>query len=176
MCPGGIPTFKGITSPAVQNFPRRVQSSPPGKLESISPSSKLIPSRFWKLIPRRARTRLPALFKELFPYQDITGLSSAKSHGKIVLGKVFLSPAESVKTSNITTVSPASYQPQQSTSLSPQSISPQSNLSTKFIPQRSHLLLPVFLHSSSPAETTKLYSSNISPGFNFPASVKDLLS
>ena len=37
--------------------------------------------------------------------------------------------------------------------------SPQSNLFAKFSPQRSHLLLPVFLQPSSPAETTKLYSS-----------------
>ena len=95
---GKVP-LKNITNTA-QNFPKRVQSSSPGRLAFISPSSKLIPSKFWKLILRRARTRLPALFKELFPYQDITGLSSAKSHGKSVVDRVFLSPTKSIHTSN----------------------------------------------------------------------------
>ena len=43
-------TFKGITSPAVQNSPEEPNPVSPGKLEFISPNSKLIPSRFWKLI------------------------------------------------------------------------------------------------------------------------------
>ena len=45
--------------------------------------------------------------------------------------------------------------------------SPQSNPFAKFIPQRSHLLLPVFLQLSSPAEITKHYS---------PTSAQDVTS
>ena len=98
MFPGDISTFRGITSPAYQNSPEESNPVSPGKLESISPSSKLIPSRFWKLIPRRARTRRPTLFKELFPQQDITGLSSAKSHGKVVVNVVLSYPQRSLFT------------------------------------------------------------------------------
>ena len=59
------------------NFPRRVQSeSLPRRVQSISPGEfnqspqqvlKLIPRRFGKLIPCRAQTRLPTLFKGYFP-------------------------------------------------------------------------------------------------------------
>ena len=116
------------------------------------------------------RTRRPTLFKELFPYQDITGLSSAKSHGKIVANAVFLSPARSINASNTTKISPANYYQQLSkASLSPteycfparslEYFSPRRVIPfAKIIPQRSHLLLPVFLQSSSPAEV-KAYSS-----------------
>ena len=39
MFPGGIPAFNGVTSPAVQNFPRRIQSSFPRKNWNPSPQA-----------------------------------------------------------------------------------------------------------------------------------------
>ena len=58
--PGVYQTFSSVTSPDTsQNFPRRVQSSFPRKVGIHLPKQKAY--------PRRARTRLPALFKELFP-------------------------------------------------------------------------------------------------------------
>ena len=79
----------------------------------------------------------------------------------------FLSPAKSINTSNTTRVSPASYYQHSAKYLSPHRVllpskiirvlfSPQSNPFAKFIPQRSHLLLPVFLQLSSPAEAKSI--------------------
>ena len=77
-------------------------------------------------LSRQSTNATPGFIQRLFPYQDITGLSSAKSHRKIVLDEVFLSPAKSINTSNTTRVSPASYYQRLSTvSLSPQSIASQ---------------------------------------------------
>ena len=60
--PRQYPTIQRNHFPTIQISPRRVQSSFPRKVGiHISPSSKLIPSRFWKLTPRRARTRRPGL-------------------------------------------------------------------------------------------------------------------
>ena len=63
-------TFKGITSsPAYQNFPKRVQSNPvpQERWNSYPQAISLSPVDSGSLSPRRARTRRPALFKELFP-------------------------------------------------------------------------------------------------------------
>ena len=149
--PAVYQTFSGVTSPIqFKTSPGESNPVPSGKLGSISPSSKLIPSRFWKLIPRRTRTRLPDLFKELFPYQDITGLSSAKSHGKVVVNTVLSYPQQVIINNSAKYLSPHRV-------LLPSKItrvlfSPQNNPFAKFIPQRSHLLIPVFLQLSSPAE------------------------
>ena len=103
------------------------------------------------------------------------GYPQPKGHEKIVLGEVLLSPAKSINTSNTTRVSPSKLlsTTQQSISLPTEYcfparpleylFSPQSNPFAKFIPQRSHLLLPVFLQLSSPAEAINQYF-NISPG------------
>ena len=133
---------------------------------------KLIPSRFWKLITCRVHASLPDHIQRLFP---------TRAYNRVILSK--LQRKDRPRRSS-------SY-PQRSSSNPPTGLingipsgviihlrkvplfphrvhSPQSNLSAKFIPQRSHRLLPVFLQSS-PAETKKLYSSNISLGFDFPA-------
>ena len=60
--------------------------------------------------------------------------------------------------------------------LFPHSNSPQSNLPNKFIPQRSHLLLPVYSCNRHPQRKRRTLLFNIIPGFNFPAFVKDLFS
>ena len=115
-----------------ESLPPQFNTSPgesnpvPQESWNSSPQAVSLPPVDSGAYPRRARTRPPALVKKLFPYQDITGLSSAKIHGNIVLDEVFLSPAKSINTSNTTRVSPASnYQQLSKVSLSPQSIAPQ---------------------------------------------------
>ena len=65
--PAVYPTFSGITSPIQFKTSPRESNLVPQESWNHLPSSKLIPSRFGKLIPRRARTRLPALFKSYVP-------------------------------------------------------------------------------------------------------------
>ena len=75
----------GVDSPSIlkkPNIPRQVL--------------KLIPSRFCKLIPCEERTSLPSLFRVISSQGLITGLSSAKSHGRPLSAKFFQSPAEPI--------------------------------------------------------------------------------
>ena len=155
-------------------------------MEFISPSSKLIPSKFWKLILHRTRTRRLAWFKELFPQQDITGLSSAKSHGKSVVDEVF-SPQRSPSTLS---VQQSSY-PQQVTINTQQSISIPTEYhspawSLEYLSPRRIFHSPslfrngvIFSYrypcSYYPQRKQNLFF-DISPGYDFPAPVKDLLS
>ena len=72
---------------------------------------KLIPSRFWKLIPCRVRTSLPSFIQSYSSQGLITGLSSANCHGRSPSAKFFLSPAEFIKVPqhNLSTQSPAEF-------------------------------------------------------------------
>ena len=114
-------------------------------------------------------------------------LSSAKSHGKTVLGKVFLSPAKSINTSNISMVSPAKLPStlQQSTSLPTDYCS--STRSLEYFSSRrvihSPSLFPngvIFSYRYScnyhPQRKRRNLFFNISPGCDFPAPVKNLFS
>ena len=58
---------------------------------------KHIPSRFWKLIPCRARTSLPRFIQSYSSQGLITGLSSANCHGRSHSPKFFLPPAEFIR-------------------------------------------------------------------------------
>ena len=46
-------------------LPQRIQSSSPGKMAFISPSSKLIPSKFWKLIPSQGTNASPGFIQRV---------------------------------------------------------------------------------------------------------------
>ena len=72
----------GVDSPSIlkrHNFPRQVL--------------KLIPSRFWKLVPCRIRTSLPSFIQSYSSQGLITGLSSANCHGRSPSARFFQSPA-----------------------------------------------------------------------------------
>ena len=63
--PGSISNIQWSHFPnIVQIFPGESNPVSPGKLGSISPSSKLIPSRFWKLIPIEYE-RVPWLYSRV---------------------------------------------------------------------------------------------------------------
>ena len=129
---------------------------------------KFIPSRFWKLILYRARTRPPTLFKGYSPPELITGLSSAKIHGKIVLDEVLLSPAKSINTSNTTRVSPASYYQQlNKVPLSTEYCSP-ARLLEYFSPRR-------VIHSPSSFPNGVIFSYRHSCNYYPPAEAKSTL-
>ena len=144
---------------------------------------KLIPNRFWSLIPRRVPTYLsPTMFRGYPPPEPITGLSLANYNGKIVLGEVLPIPSgvHQIPQQNLSTGIPSRIIIKTSAKyLFPQSNSTQSNLFIKFIPQRSHLLLPVHscnhLRSSSPAET-KNSTPQHQPRIQLPAFVKSLFA
>ena len=72
----------GVDSPSIlkrHNIPRQVL--------------KLIPSRFWKLVPCRIRTSLPSFIQSYSSQGLITGLSSANCHGRSPSANFFQSPA-----------------------------------------------------------------------------------
>ena len=54
---------------------------------------KLIPSRFWKLVPCKVRTSLPSFIQSYSSQGLITGLSSAICHGRSPSVKFFLFPS-----------------------------------------------------------------------------------
>ena len=67
----------------------------PGKRNSYPQQVlKLIPSKFWKLVPCRIRTSLPSFIQSYSSQGLITGLSSANCHGRSPSAKFFQSPAE----------------------------------------------------------------------------------
>ena len=148
MFPGGIQTPSGATPQySLKSLPRRV--------ESISPVGSLSPVDSGSLSPTEYE-RSPGFSQRLFPHQDITGLSSANYHGKIVPAK---SSYPQRSSSNLLTelnngIPSGVIINLSKVPLCPHRVhSPQSNLFAKFIPQWSHLLLPVFLQPSPPVET-----------------------
>ena len=156
-------------------------------MEFISPSSKLIPSKFWKLILHRTRTRRLAWFKELFPQQDITGLSSAKNQGKVVVNVVLPYPQRSLFTLPIQQRYPQQsyYQHSARHPSSHRVLLPSMVARVSFLPVESSICQVYFATKSSsptgilaviiPSGSKSLFF-NISPGYDFPAPVKDSLS
>ena len=98
--------------------------------------------------PQRSSSKFPNITYQQNPQRSLSLLSPAESIIEILSGAL-------VKTS-------AKY-------LFPQSNSPQSNLSNKFTPQRSHLLLPVYSCNHHPQRKQRALLFNVSPGFNSPA-------
>ena len=141
----------------LKSFPRRVQSVSPVDSGSLSPvdSGSLSPAEC---------ERSPGFIQKVISSPElITGLSSSNCHRKIVPGEVLPIPSKihQIFQQSSTMVSPAELSSISAKYLSShivlfpskiaRIISPRRVIS-KFIPQRSHLLLPVFLQSVSPVE------------------------
>ena len=86
-----------LTEITVQDFPRRVQF-PQENWNSSPQAVSLSPVNSGSLSFTRHECVVWLDLKGLFPYQDITGLSSAKSQGKVVVNVVLSYPQRSLFT------------------------------------------------------------------------------
>ena len=99
---------------------------------------KLIPSRFWKLVPYRIRTSLPSFIQSYSSQGLITGLSSTNRHGRSPSTRFFQSPAEFIFQSPAEFISGIPngvyhHYPQRNSSLKSSSAGPSSKTSAEYL-------------------------------------------
>ena len=75
-------------------LPQRIQSSSPGKMEFISPSSKLIPSKFWKLIPSQGTNASPGFIQRVISLTEYNWVLPSQQPRKEPRRQSLLIPSE----------------------------------------------------------------------------------